>query len=72
MSEIAIQSDPAVWLRAVDRTFVHIETNRCIGAKRALVVLGCGPGGELEAPGQVAALGGAPPKTDTAVSDRIF
>jgi len=52
--------------------FAHIETNRRIGAKRALLSSAAGPGGELAAPGQVAGLGGAPPKTDTAVSDRIF
>jgi len=38
--------------------FAHIETNRRIGAKRALRSSAAGPGGELRAPGRVASLGG--------------
>ena len=72
MSETAIR--PA--LASVQRQgrqshFVHIETNRRIGAERALISLRCGPGGEHDAPGLFARLGGRRRKTDAAVSDRI-
>src|SRR6188474_3159501 len=58
LSEITIYPGPATCVAGRRSHFVHIETNRRIGAKRALVILVCGPGGEHRAPGRVAGFGG--------------